>query len=133
MPSKAGALAGDARQSRTGYTLFCGGDQSVEPVVLKHRDSAQRVFLTGQVTVIVIVQLCDCIHTGTEVLGDPDLPVLAIVTGGLLFGAGMVLTRGGVSRLTVLGATGNLRAPTLRVGKTVVVGFNDEAYSDALL
>lgn len=39
-----------------------------------------------------------------------DLPVLAIVLGGLLFGAGMVLTRGCASRLTVLTATGNLRA-----------------------
>jgi arsenate reductase-like glutaredoxin family protein len=28
----------------------------------------------------------------------------------------------------MLGATGNLRAPTLRVGKTVLVGFNQEAY-----
>jgi uncharacterized membrane protein YedE/YeeE len=39
-----------------------------------------------------------------------DLPVLAIIAGGLLFGAGMVLTRGCVSRLTVLTGTGNLRA-----------------------
>jgi len=39
-----------------------------------------------------------------------DLPVLAIVLGGLMFGAGMVLTRGCVSRLTVLSASGNLRA-----------------------
>jgi uncharacterized membrane protein YedE/YeeE len=38
------------------------------------------------------------------------MPVMAIVVGGLLFGAGMVLTRGCVSRLTVLSATGNLRA-----------------------
>lgn len=38
------------------------------------------------------------------------LPVAAIVTGGLMFGAGMILTRGCVSRLTVLAATGNLRA-----------------------
>ena len=28
----------------------------------------------------------------------------------------------------MLGPTGNLRAPTLRVGKNLVVGFNDEAY-----
>jgi hypothetical protein len=31
-----------------------------------------------------------------------------------------------------LGPTGNLRAPTAIVGKTVLVGFNDEAYGDAL-
>ena len=28
----------------------------------------------------------------------------------------------------MLGPTGNLRAPTLRVGKTVFVGFNEEQY-----
>ena len=40
----------------------------------------------------------------------PDLPWLAIATGGLLFGAGMVLTRGCAARLTVLAGGGNLRA-----------------------
>ena len=29
----------------------------------------------------------------------------------------------------ILGPTGNLRAPTLKVGKKLVVGFNDEMYS----
>ena len=29
----------------------------------------------------------------------------------------------------MLGPTGNLRAPCLRVGKTVLVGFNEEAYT----
>ncbi len=33
----------------------------------------------------------------------------------------------------MLGPTGNLRAPTLRVGKTVLVGFNDEMYAASLL
>jgi len=28
----------------------------------------------------------------------------------------------------MLGPTGNLRAPTLRKGKTLVVGFNEDAY-----
>lgn len=28
----------------------------------------------------------------------------------------------------LLGPTGNLRAPTLRVGKTLYVGFNESAY-----
>ncbi|MEX2205087.1 MAG: hypothetical protein WEF50_02560 [Myxococcota bacterium] len=32
----------------------------------------------------------------------------------------------------VLGPTGNLRAPALRVGDTLVVGWNAEAYTDAL-
>ena len=33
----------------------------------------------------------------------------------------------------MLGPTGNLRAPTIRVGKTVLVGFNEEAFEAALL
>jgi uncharacterized membrane protein YedE/YeeE len=38
------------------------------------------------------------------------VPVLALVAGGLMFGLGTVLARGCLSRLTVLGASGNLRA-----------------------
>jgi hypothetical protein len=34
---------------------------------------------------------------------------------------------------SMLGPTGNLRAPTIRRGKTVLVGFDDEAYSRVLL
>ena len=48
------------------------------------------------------------------------LPVLAIILGGLIFGGGMVLTRGCVSRLTVLSATGNLRAVTVLLVFAVV-------------
>lgn len=33
----------------------------------------------------------------------------------------------------MLGPTGNLRAPTLRVGKTVLVGFDEATYRAALL
>lgn len=29
----------------------------------------------------------------------------------------------------ILGPTGNLRAPTIRKGKTVLVGFNEEMYA----
>jgi hypothetical protein len=32
----------------------------------------------------------------------------------------------------LLGPTGNLRAPTIRRGKTLVVGFNEEAYRQYL-
>lgn len=39
-----------------------------------------------------------------------DLPAVAIIVGGIAFGIGMVLTRGCLSRLTVLAGTGNLRA-----------------------
>lgn len=30
----------------------------------------------------------------------------------------------------MLGPTGNLRAPTMKIGKTVVIGFNDELYDE---
>jgi uncharacterized membrane protein YedE/YeeE len=49
-----------------------------------------------------------------------DLPVLAIVLGGLAFGAGMVLTRGCMSRQTVLLASGNLRSLTVLLVFAVV-------------
>lgn len=29
----------------------------------------------------------------------------------------------------MLGPTGNLRAPTIRVGKTVLIGFHEETYT----
>ncbi len=32
----------------------------------------------------------------------------------------------------MLGPTGNLRAPTIRRGKTVLVGFNDELFAEKL-
>ena len=32
----------------------------------------------------------------------------------------------------MLGPTGNLRAPTLRKGKTLIIGFNDEMYAEVL-
>lgn len=49
-----------------------------------------------------------------------DLPWLAIIAGGAMFGAGMVLTRGCVSRLTVLTGSGNLRALLVLVVFAVV-------------
>ncbi|WP_323769919.1 YeeE/YedE family protein [Antarctobacter sp.] len=55
----------------------------------------------------------DWISFGDHRFLATDLPVAAIVIGGALFGAGMVLTRGCVSRLTVLTASGNLRALTV--------------------
>ncbi|MEL7093706.1 MAG: YeeE/YedE thiosulfate transporter family protein, partial [Pseudomonadota bacterium] len=49
-----------------------------------------------------------------------DIPLAAIAVGGLMFGAGMVLTRGCASRLTVLSASGNLRAATVLVVFAIV-------------
>lgn len=33
----------------------------------------------------------------------------------------------------MLGPTGNLRAPTMRVGKKTIVGFSEDAFSEVLL
>lgn len=33
----------------------------------------------------------------------------------------------------MLGPTGNLRAPTIRKGKTLLIGFNDEVYQAELM
>jgi uncharacterized membrane protein YedE/YeeE len=49
-----------------------------------------------------------------------ELPIAAIAIGGLLFGAGMVLTRGCASRLTVLAGSGNLRAALVLVVLAIV-------------
>jgi len=32
----------------------------------------------------------------------------------------------------MLGPTGNLRAPCIRAGKTILVGFSEEAFRDVL-
>ncbi len=53
---------------------------------------------------------------------DAEMPVVAIALGGALFGAGMVLARGCASRLTVLAATGNLRALTVLLVFAVTAG-----------
>lgn len=57
----------------------------------------------------------DWIGFGEHRFMAADLPLLAIIAGGLMFGAGMVLTRGCASRLTVLASSGNLRALTVLV------------------
>ena len=60
-----------------------------------------------------LAQSLGLVAMGEHRLLSQSVPVLAIVAGGLMFGLGMVLTRGCMSRLTVLSATGNLRALTV--------------------
>ena len=77
------------------------------------RGSAAAVWVSGFAAALIGFALAG--YAGLVDLGDhrflsPTLPVAAILLGGLAFGIGMVLTRGCVSRLTVLSATGNLRA-----------------------
>lgn len=82
------------------------------------RGSAAAVWVTGLAAALIGFAIAQA--TGFVALEDhrylsASLPVAAIVLGGLAFGIGMVLTRGCVSRLTVLSATGNLRAVVVLV------------------
>lgn len=93
------------------HTKFCFrrgivGDAS-------ERKSARGAWFTALIAAIIGTQVLvamDIISFADHRFFVSDVPVLAIALGGLLFGAGMVLTRGCVSRLTVLTGTGNTRA-----------------------
>ena len=77
------------------------------------RRSAAGVWLTALAVAVLGTQLAVAqgwISFAEHRFMATDLPVLSILVGGLLFGAGMVLTRGCISRLTVLSGAGNLRA-----------------------
>ena len=80
------------------------------------RGAAGAVWLTALATAILgfaVVSALGFVELGDHRYLATDLPIAALVVGGLAFGAGMVLTRGCVSRLTVLTGTGNLRALTV--------------------
>ena len=82
-------------------------------LVGEDRRSAMGVWLTALAFAVIGTQgavALDWISFDDHRFMVPDMPVLAIVLGGLMFGAGMVLTRGCVSRLTILAGSGNLRA-----------------------
>lgn len=73
-------------------------------------------------------------------LGKSDAAKLARAAKKVIVGKGSSLktfTAGGKAPAemvqAMLGPTGNLRAPCIRVGQTVVVGFNQEAYESVLL
>lgn len=82
-------------------------------LVGEDRRQAAGVWLTALAVAVLGTQLA--VAQGLISFADhrfmaSDLPALAIVIGGVLFGIGMVLTRGCISRLTVLSGSGNLRA-----------------------
>jgi hypothetical protein len=70
-------------------------------------------------------------------LGRSDAAALAKAASKVLVAKGKKVeefkTAGKAPKACVeamLGPTGNLRAPCIKVGKTVVVGFNDDVYAD---
>ena len=77
------------------------------------RQQAGAVWLTALATAVfafAVAQATGFVDLSGHRFWAAELPVAAIVLGGLMFGAGMILTRGCISRLTVLSASGNLRA-----------------------
>lgn len=85
-------------------------------IVGEDRKQAAGVWLVALATALIGTQFAvaqGLISFGEHRFMTAELPWLAILLGGALFGAGMVLTRGCVSRLSVLGASGNLRALTV--------------------
>ncbi len=73
-------------------------------------------------------------------LGRDDAAQLAAKASKLIVAKGKKVTtfatKGGPSEEAIdamLGPTGNLRAPTLVTGKTVMVGFNEEQYESLLI
>ncbi|WP_282157431.1 YeeE/YedE family protein [Shimia thalassica] len=82
-------------------------------LVGEDRRAAAGVWLLALAVAMIGTQVAvfaELISFGDHRFMTSDLPVMAILLGGALFGAGMVLTRGCASRLTVLSGTGNLRA-----------------------
>lgn len=86
--------------------------------------AARAIWLIALGTTIATTQAA----LSTEIISFDDhrwssssLPFVAVILGGLLFGAGMVLTRGCVTRLAVLSASGNLRGVYVLLVFAVVV------------
>jgi arsenate reductase-like glutaredoxin family protein len=80
------------------------------------------------------------IVSASKKLGREDASAMAKAASKLVVSKGKKLsefkTAGAVSKEAVdamLGPTGNLRAPTMRVGKTILVGFNEEAFEKFLI
>jgi len=106
-----GLLIGLAFGAMAEVSRFCFRRAVAGPVA--ERKSAAGVWLAGLATAMIGTQVAvaqGLISFDAHRFMVTDIPVLAIAVGGLIFGAGMVLTRGCVARLTVLAGTGNLRA-----------------------
>lgn len=87
------------------------------------RKEAMGVWMTALAVAVLGTQgavAAGWISFATHRFMSTELPALAIVIGGLMFGAGMVLTRGCISRLSVLTGSGNLRAALVLVVFAVI-------------
>lgn len=82
----------------------------------------------------------DDVVPASRKLGRDDAVALIAEVNTLIAAKGKKVTTfkvgGGASDEAIdamLGPTGNLRSPTIRAGKLLLVGFNEEQYADALL
>jgi|TARA_B110000261_G_scaffold160390_1_gene199922 uncharacterized membrane protein YedE/YeeE len=92
------------------------GDKDAKPV-------ARGIWFTALGSALLGTQLLvayDYVTFSDHRLLSQDIPIFAIVLGGLMFGIGMVCTRGCISRLTILAGTGNLRALSVVIVFSVV-------------
>ena len=92
-------------------TRFCLRRALIGPEA--ERAEARGVWAMALVAALIGTQLA--VATGWISFADhrfhaASVPIFGLVVGGLLFGVGTVLARGCLSRLTVIGASGNLRA-----------------------
>ncbi|MCK0142411.1 YeeE/YedE family protein [Aliiroseovarius sp. F20344] len=79
----------------------------------RESQSALAIWVTAMAVAVIGTQAAvsaDLISFGEHRFHAPTLPILSLLAGGILFGVGMVMTRGCLSRLVVLSASGNLRA-----------------------
>lgn len=89
----------------------------------EERAAAASVWFTALFTGLLAfagAQVAGLVDLQGHRLMSSELPLAALVIGGLAFGIGMVLTRGCASRLTVLAGTGNLRAAAVLLTFAVV-------------
>lgn len=76
--------------------------------------------------------------SASQKLGEADAKRLAKAAKTIHIAKGKKLDTfdGGSAKKDIvekmLGATGNLRAPTIRVGTTLLVGFNEDVYAEVL-
>ncbi len=105
-----GLLFGIAAQ----ISRFCLRRAVAGPV--SERSGAGAVWTMALLVAIIafsVAQYLGLVSLEGHRFASTQLPLAALIVGGLAFGLGMVLTRGCASRLTVLSVTGNLRALTV--------------------
>ncbi|MBT8412303.1 MAG: YeeE/YedE family protein, partial [Octadecabacter sp.] len=106
-----GVALGVAFGSLAQVTRFCLRRALIGPET--ERAEARGVWAMALVAAVIGTQLAVAtgwISFSAHRFHAASVPIFGLVIGGLLFGVGTVLARGCLSRLTVLGASGNLRA-----------------------